>query len=99
METIGRYQVRRLLGVGGFGKVWEAWDPHLKRRVAVKTCSEEDPGVRRRFLLEAEIGASLDHPNIVHIYDFGTEGGFPTSSRSSAKERISQPSWNTPHRC
>ncbi len=77
METIGRFEVRRKLGIGGFGTVWEAWDPRLKRRVAIKTCSASDPDVRQRFLLEAEIAASLDHPNIVHIYDFGLEGDVP----------------------
>lgn len=76
-ERIGKYEIRRKLGVGGFGTVWEAWDPYLKRRVAIKTCAAEDADLRARFMQEAEIAAALDHPNIVHVYDFGIDGEMP----------------------
>lgn len=77
METIGKYEVRGKLGEGGFGVVWEGWDPHLKRRVAIKTCTAEDPDLRKRFAREAEAAGALDHPNVVRIHEFGYHGETP----------------------
>ncbi len=76
-EQIGRYVVVREIARGGMGVVYEAEDPQLKRRVAIKTLPEGD--VREddlaRFRREATIAAGLQHSNIVAIHEVGTEKG------------------------
>ena len=64
------------------GEVYRARDTRLKREVALKILPQElatDPARRQRFELEARTVAALNHPNIVAIYDVGTENGTPTS--------------------
>lgn len=76
--TIGRYRVVGLAGRGGFADVWEAIDPVLRRRVAVKTPQPGAllaPTLRRRFLREAEIASRLVHPRIVTIHEVGEAEG------------------------
>ena len=66
------YRVERLLGRGGMGLVYLASDTRLKRHVAVKLVAPElslDPDFRRRFQTESELAASLEHPNVVPVYD------------------------------
>ena len=75
--SYGKYQVLEQVGEGGFGRVFRAFDPVLKREVAIKTCTLHDPDVRARFVREAEVVASLKHPHIVTVYDFGIEEGEP----------------------
>lgn len=73
----GRYEIIRELGRGGHGIVFLAEDPVLMRRVALKVPRPEvlsSAELSRRFLREAEAAARLDHPNIVPIYEVGTEG-------------------------
>ena len=75
---IGRFEVVRLAGSGGFACVAEAIDPTLNRRVALKVPRPEailTPGLRRRFLREAEIAARLSHPRIVTIHEVGEADG------------------------
>jgi WD40 repeat protein/tRNA A-37 threonylcarbamoyl transferase component Bud32 len=75
---IGRYEIARMAGRGGFAVVWEAFDPVLRRRVAVKVRRPEailSPSMQRRFLREAEIASRLVHPHIVTIYEVGEDGG------------------------
>jgi len=76
IAQVGRYALKRHLGVGGLGQVHEAWDPLLSRTVAIKTLQfESDPRTRnsldRLFLNEARAVAGLSHPNIVTVYDAG----------------------------
>jgi len=71
---LGRYQLRSLLGAGGMGEVYLAQDTSLNRKVALKVlpvdvASNEDR--MRRFKQEATAAASLNHPNIAHIYEVG----------------------------
>jgi len=73
-DKIGRYKVLGVLGEGGFGRVFLALDEELQRRVAIKVPSparSESPPDVAAFLVEARILASLDHPNIVPVFDFG----------------------------
>jgi serine/threonine-protein kinase len=77
MENLGKYEIIEKIGEGGFGSVFKARDPHLKRIVALKTCTHDDPDLQKRFLREGEIVASLHHPNITLIHDLGFEGGTP----------------------
>ncbi len=79
-EKIGRYEIRRELGRGGMATVYFARDPRFKRDVAVKVLPREflhDPTFRTRFEREAQTIASLEHPAIVPVYDFGEEDKQP----------------------
>src|SRR5947199_6936980 len=65
------------LGRGAMGAVYLAEDVHLRRKVAIKVLAREladDDRFRRRFLLESQLAASLEHPHIVPIYAAGEEG-------------------------
>lgn len=71
-----RYQVLRPLGQGGMAQVYKARDLNLQREVAVKVLRQdyiEDPAFRARFLQEARAAANLLHPNVVTVYDFGSD--------------------------
>src|SRR5690242_17378145 len=68
---LGRYEIHAPLGAGGMGEVYRARDTRLKRDVALKVLPEsfaDDPVRMARFQREAEVLASLNHPNIAHIY-------------------------------
>jgi WD40 repeat protein/tRNA A-37 threonylcarbamoyl transferase component Bud32 len=74
---IGRFEIRRLLGEGAFGAVYEAYDPQLERTVALKVAKLDrgDAGQRvKRFLREAKAAAGLRHPHIVPVFEFGEQG-------------------------
>lgn len=71
---LGSYELVRPLGEGGMAQVYLARDIRLGREVAVKVLDQRlgaRPGFRERFLREGRVAASLDHPNIVPLYDFG----------------------------
>ncbi|MCB9676369.1 MAG: protein kinase [Alphaproteobacteria bacterium] len=72
-----RYAIVKELGVGGLGEVHAAQDALLGRTVALKVTKSADPRMRKLFWHEARVTALLDHPNIVPIYDAGTEAGRP----------------------
>ena len=77
-DQLGRYTIRRLLGKGGWGEVYEARDPDLERLVAIKLVPVEhavDPEVRERFEREARAVAGLDHPNIVTLHSVEEDNG------------------------
>src|SRR3989454_1267173 len=79
-QTLGRYQLERVLGKGAMGIVYEALNPKLHRKVAIKTIlisqldEETAKDFSMRFVREAHAVARLNHPNIVQVYDFGEEG-------------------------
>src|SRR5262245_29771718 len=77
LEKIGKYEVVRKIGQGGFGVVYEGRDPFIKRRVAIKTCSTEDEEIRKRFFREAEIAGNLQHRHVVTVFDLGVPEGVP----------------------
>src|SRR5579863_6586976 len=69
--TVGPYEILAPIGAGGMGEVYRARDTKLKRDVALKVLPEafaQDPDRMLRFQREAEVLASLNHPNIAHIY-------------------------------
>ena len=71
-ETFGGYTIESLLGRGGMGAVYLAKHERLARKVALKVISPElahDADFRARFLRESQLAASLDHPNVIPIYD------------------------------
>ena len=76
---LGKYQIIRELGRGGFGIVYEAEDPDLERHVALKILHSQlvvDPLFLDRFKQEAKLSAQLEHPNLVPVYEFGQNKGY-----------------------
>jgi serine/threonine protein kinase/Flp pilus assembly protein TadD len=75
---LGPYEILSILGAGGMGEVYRARDTRLEREVAIKVLPErlsQDPAALGRFQREARAVAALSHPNIVSIFDIGTEQG------------------------
>ena len=73
---LGRYHLRQLLGRGGMGEVWLAEDTQLLRKVAIKLLPAvlaSDQNYLQDFQREARTAASLDHPNILPVHDFGEQ--------------------------
>jgi serine/threonine protein kinase/formylglycine-generating enzyme required for sulfatase activity/energy-coupling factor transporter ATP-binding protein EcfA2 len=74
-ERIGRYRLDKVLGEGGFGRVYLAFDEQLNRHVALKVPRNKRlsrPEEAEAYLAEARVVAALDHPNIVPVFDIGT---------------------------
>ena len=75
---LGRYEIRSQLGAGGMGEVYLAVDSDLNRKVALKVLPEDfaaKPHAMQRFIQEAKAASGLNHPNIITIYEIGTDGG------------------------
>lgn len=71
-QRIGRYEVKRMLGEGAFGKVFEARDPQLDRVVALKVAKSVVGETQlQRFTREARAAAQLRHPHIIPVYEYG----------------------------
>ncbi len=80
IELIGRFQVQERIGEGAMADVFRAYDPTLRRALAIKVLKDqyrEDPEYASRFLREAKAAGALAHPNIVTIYDVGEVSGYP----------------------
>ena len=80
-SKLGKYVIRRELGRGAMGVVYEGFDPFIERTVAIKTIKPEAPGagdtaeLLARFKREAQAAGRLSHPGIVSIYEYGEDGG------------------------
>src|ERR1044071_962677 len=72
-ERFGRFEITDILPAGGMGEVYRAKDPLLQRDVAIKLLLRSDPHDLDRFRREAQTAAGFSHPNIVSIFEFGTE--------------------------
>ncbi|MGW7431946.1 protein kinase domain-containing protein [Streptomyces sp. NPDC054861] len=77
----GRYELSTLIGQGGMGQVWTAYDTRLDRRVAVKLLRPDHMAaataageMRRRFVRECRVTAQVDHPGLVTVHDAGSDG-------------------------
>jgi tetratricopeptide (TPR) repeat protein/predicted Ser/Thr protein kinase len=80
LQTIGKYEVEKVLGRGGMGTVYQARDPVIHRTVALKTMTPgvaDTPELKARFLREAQAAGGLRHHNIVTVYDLGEDRGQP----------------------
>src|SRR6185369_8790639 len=84
LQSIGRYKIRRRVGSGAMGQIYEAHDPIIDRRVAIKVLRAEfverpDGSLSSidRFRQEARAAGRLLHPNSVTLLDYGEEGGTP----------------------
>lgn len=78
-QSIGQYELRRLIGMGGMGAVYLAYQPSLDREVAIKIMSPKEGHedlYQRRFDVEARTAAALEHSHIVPVYDYGTQGPY-----------------------
>ena len=75
---VGRYEIQGELGHGAMGHVYRAFDPNIGRNVALKVIpiDSTDPEMAARFRREAQAAGVLSHPNIVTIYDAGSDGGY-----------------------
>ena len=79
LERLGKYEIRSVLGRGAMGIVYQAFDPHIERSVALKTIRKDvvDPEVAQeymaRFKNEAKAAGRLHHPNIVGVYEYGED--------------------------
>jgi serine/threonine protein kinase len=80
LGRLGHYQVRSVLGAGGMGVVFQAFDPHLERLVALKAmlpAMAVSSSAKQRFLREAKAAAAIKHDHIVTVYQVGEERGVP----------------------
>ncbi|MDP2874638.1 MAG: protein kinase, partial [Holophaga sp.] len=78
LTQIGKYQIKRILGNGAMGEVYLGVDPSIGRDVAIKTIlpsSAESAEMKERFAREAKAAGTLNHPNLVTIYEFGEDQG------------------------
>jgi len=81
LHKLGKYEIRRELGRGAMGVVFDAWDPSIERRVALKTVrrdqldGSEAQEMLDRFKREAQAAGRLSHPNIVAVYEYGEDDG------------------------
>jgi tRNA A-37 threonylcarbamoyl transferase component Bud32 len=81
ISKLGKYEIRRELGRGAMGVVYEGFDPMIQREVALKTIRPDQlvgahaKEILERFRREAQAAGRLTHPNIVAIYDFGEDAG------------------------
>ncbi len=80
VDRLGKYEIKRQLGKGAMGTVYEGWDPIIERQVAIKTVNlpdASDPETEEalaRFRREAQAAGRLTHPNIVGVFDYGETG-------------------------
>jgi eukaryotic-like serine/threonine-protein kinase len=77
LDRLGRYELVARIGAGGMGVVYRAFDPELRRHVAVKRAVFDEANearARARFLREAQAMAQLSHPHVVPVYDVGGAG-------------------------
>ena len=91
IERIGSYDVTALIGEGGMGQVYQATDTTLDRDVALKVLPDAftaDPDRLARFEREAKVLASLNHPNIGHIYRLEETEGMCCNFQKAARERL-----------
>lgn len=100
LGRLGQFRILRVMGQGGMGVVFEAEDSSLDRRVALKCLRPEvaSSAIRKRFLQEARIAASLPHEHIVTIYQVGEENNVPYYAMEclrgeSVHDRLNREGW------
>ncbi|PYR91908.1 MAG: hypothetical protein DMF84_15070 [Acidobacteria bacterium] len=79
-SQLGPYRVQELIGKGGMGEVYRAYDSRLDRGVALKVLAPDVPSTQEhlaRFAQEARAAATINHPNVVTVYDVGAHDGTP----------------------
>jgi len=92
-SKLGKYVIRRELGRGAMGVVYEGFDPFIERTVAIKTirpqqlAQAETGEILARFKREAQAAGRLNHPGIVQIYEYGEDGGIAFIAMEFVKGR------------
>ncbi len=82
-ESTGKYRINQILGQGAMGVVYQGFDPHIERVVAIKVIKKDQVGeedwqsLQERFKREAVAAGRLQHPNIVTVHDYGEDDGTP----------------------
>lgn len=100
MNKLGKYQIRRTLGKGAMGVVYEGFDPVIERRVAIKTIlpsqlgGDQSGNLLARFKREAQAAGRLNHPGIVAIYEYGEDIAQDVSDDEAT--RLAPPAATTP---
>ncbi len=97
-QTLGQYELRDLLGEGGMGAVYRGYESSLKRLVAVKvlpTALTSQTDYIELFNREAQTAAALQHPHIIPIYFYGTQGNIsyvvmPMLTGGTLSQRLEQ---------
>jgi serine/threonine protein kinase len=74
-KVVNQYVLTQMLGKGGMGQVWKAWDTKLSRWIALKFLTLSDETNIKRFEREAKLAARLRHPNIAAVYEVGQDKG------------------------
>lgn len=75
-QKVGRFSILSEIGAGGMGRIFEAYDPNLDRRIALKLLRDSgEDGHWQRLVREAQALARLDHPNVVRVHDVGVHEG------------------------
>lgn len=100
-KTLGRYQLQEVIGAGGMGTVYRAYQVSLNRAVAIKVLPPNlaaNPNFIERFKREAQTVAALQHPHIVQVFDYGNQDGIiyvtmPLLSGGTLLDRIEQGAW------
>jgi serine/threonine protein kinase len=90
---IAGYRIEAIVGRGGMGVVYRAWDPALDRRVAIKLISAEhtqEPGFRERFKRESRLAACIRHPNVISVFRAGRTTATCSSRWSTSKAPTSR---------
>ncbi len=104
VQFLKSYELHEQVGAGGFGVVYRAYQPLLKRAVAIKAILPEHanhPDFIRRFEVEAELVARLEHPHIIPLYDYWREpdGAYLVMrwlGGGSLRQSLEQGQWDTP---
>jgi serine/threonine-protein kinase len=74
-ESLDRYEIEEPIGEGGMGTVYRAYDPKLRRRIAIKVLRDDGAAATAQLVREARAAAAFDHPNVVAIFDVGEASG------------------------
>src|ERR1051325_11540 len=77
LTRLGKYEIQSEIGQGAFGRVYRAYDPEMRRDVAIKLLIAEDPEMLDRFRNEAGTTGKLQHKNIVTVHEYSAEQGKP----------------------
>jgi len=92
-ERLGKYSIQEVLGKGAMGVVYKAFDPHIRRTVALKVIrkefleDDEAATLMARFKNEAQAAGRLSHPGIVAVYEYGERIPSPISRWSMCRVR------------
>lgn len=95
-KLAGRYEIREVLGQGGMGLVYRAYDSVIRREVALKTLRDiPEPAALQLFYKECDVLASMSHPNIIEIFDIGNSTKMASASRTSLCRCCRDGPWTT----